>query len=51
MRRTKIEEIILREQEKLLDPLENPIETMEYLDYLNATKLRIANELGSVVSR
>lgn len=51
MRRTKIEEIIFKEQLRLLDPEENHEEVMEFLNYLNEIKKQIANELGSVVSR
>jgi len=51
MRRTKIEEIILREQSKLADPDEDPEQIMMFLDHLNTKKLEIANQLGSVVSR
>jgi len=51
MRRTKIEEIIFKEQLRLLDPEENPEEVMEFLSYLNERKKEIAKELGSVVSR
>lgn len=51
MRRTKIEEIIFKEQLRLLDPQENHEEVMEFLSYLNEIKKGIANELGSVVSR
>ena len=51
MRRTKIEEIIFKEQLRLLDPEENHEEVMEFLNYLNEIKKQIAKELGSVVSR
>jgi DNA primase len=51
MRRTKIEEIIFKEQLRLLDPEENHEEVMEFLSYLNDIKKEIANELGAVVSR
>ena len=51
MRRTKIEEIIFKEQLRLLDPEENHEEVMEFLSYLNDIKKGIANELGAVVSR
>lgn len=51
MRRTKIEEIIFKEQLRLLNPEENHEEVMEFLSYLNEIKKGIANELGSVVSR
>jgi DNA primase len=51
LRRTKIEEIILKEQSKLAEPEEDHEEIMEFLDYLNKIKLEIANKLGSVVSR
>ena len=50
MRRTKIEEIIFKEQLRLLDPEENHEEVMEFLNYLNEIKKQIAKELGSVVS-
>lgn len=51
MRRTKIEEIIIKEQLKLADPDEDPEQIMTFLDYLNTKKLEIAKELGAVVSR
>ena len=51
MRRTKIEEIIFKEQLRLLDPEENHEEVMEFLKYLNEIKKQIGKELGSVVSR
>ena len=51
IRRTKIEEIILAEQQKLLDPEEQHDEILEYLDFLNGMKIEIANKLGNVVSR
>jgi hypothetical protein len=51
MRRTKIEEIIFKEQLRLLDPEENHEDVMEFLSYLNDIKKGIANELGAVVSR
>ena len=51
IRRTKIEEIILAEQQKLLDPEEQHDEILEYLDFLNTMKIEIANKLGNVVSR
>ena len=51
IRRTKIEEIILAEQQKLLDPDEPHDEILEYLDFLNGMKIEIANKLGNVVSR
>jgi DNA primase len=53
IRRTKIEEIIIAEQQKLMEPdAEDSIdETLEYLDYLNTIKIEIANKLGNVVSR
>ncbi len=51
MRRTKIEEIIIKEQLKLADPDEDPEQIMTFLDYLNTKKLEIARELGAVVSR
>ena len=51
MRRTKIEEIIIKEQLKLADPDEDPEQIMTFLDFLNTKKLEIAKELGAVVSR
>ncbi len=51
LRRTKIEELILKEQEKLSDVNEDPEEILEFLMYLNEMKLKIASQLGSVVSR
>ncbi len=53
IRRTKIEEIIIAEQQKLMEPdaEESIDETLEYLDYLNTIKIEIANKLGNVVSR
>ena len=51
MRRTKIEEIIIKEQLKLADPDEDPEQIMTFLDHLNTKKLEIAKELGAVVSR
>jgi hypothetical protein len=51
IRRTKIEEIIISEQQKLLDPEEPHDEILEYLDFLNGMKIEIANKLGNVVSR
>jgi len=51
MRRTKIEEIIIKEQLKLADPDEDPEQIMMFLDHLNTKKLEIAKELGAVVSR
>jgi DNA primase len=53
IRRTKIEEIIIAEQQKLMlpDAEESIDETLEYLDYLNTIKIEIANKLGNVVSR
>jgi hypothetical protein len=51
LRRTKIEELIIAELEKLKIPDQDHEETMEYLNYLNTYKLALAAQIGYVISR
>lgn len=51
LRRTKIEELIVAELEKLKIPDQDHEETMEYLNYLNTYKLALAAQIGYVISR
>lgn len=51
IRRTKIEEIILEEQKKLLDEAENAEDVLEFLNFLNSKRKEIADVTGTVVSR
>ena len=51
LRRTKIEEMILEEQKKLLDPGEDDSEVLQVLDYLVALRRKIAEQIGAVTAR
>lgn len=51
LRRTKIEEMILEEQKKLLDPEEDDLEVLQVLDYLIGLRKQIADQIGAVTAR
>ncbi len=51
LRRTKIEEMILEEQKKLLDPEEDDSEVLQVLDYLVGLRRKIAEQIGAVTAR
>ena len=51
LRRTKIEEMILEEQKKLVDPEEDDSEVLQVLDYLIILRKQIADQIGAVTAR
>jgi len=51
LRRTKIEEIIIAQQKKLLEPDIDDLEIMEFITHLNTVKMQIAKQIGAVVTR